>query len=286
MKTKFHFLSLLTKLNQLNYETNKSNIIQLIAPNKTGDFELRLYSNDPGSIIKSIPFRIGELKLEGLKFTSDKQAYEPEENMVVTYTGHEELTDNAWIGLFKSDAVPYSYKGYLDYQYLKPKANGVLNFKAPSIKGEYQIRMFYANFGPQLLAPKSFKVMYSIDKTYIKKNLDEKGKVALYGIYFDTNKSTIKPESYGIIKEIADLLNENNSLKISIEGHTDDVGEALYNLELSKKRANAVLKILTEKYAVSKSQLQSKGLGESKPITENNTTIGRSKNRRVELIKI
>jgi len=50
------------------YETNKSNIIQLTAPNKTGDFELRLYSNDPGTIIKSIPFRIGELNLEGIKF--------------------------------------------------------------------------------------------------------------------------------------------------------------------------------------------------------------------------
>jgi len=174
----------------------------------------------------------------------------------------------------------------LDYQYLNPKMNGVLNFKAPSLKGAYQVRMFYADYGPQLLKPIPFSVISSLDKTYMKKKLDEKGSVALYGIYFETNKSTIKPESYSIIKEIADLLNEDKNLKISIEGHTDAIGEKDYNQQLSEKRSVAVLQLLIEKYKVSASQLQSKGLGESKPVGDNKTSQGRSKNRRVELVKI
>ncbi len=267
------------------FSNNQANIIELTAPNTSGDFQLRLYASDPGALIKMIPFRIGLLDLPGIKFSPDKQKYDPEEDMVVTYTGHKDLTDRAWIGLFKADAKVDSYVGYLTYHYLNPKENGLLTFKAPSTKGDYQIRMFYADYGPQLLKPMTFSVTSSLDKNYIKKNLDTKGKVALYGIYFDTNKSSIKSESYPIIKEIADLLNENNNLKIRIEGHTDAIGNTDYNQQLSEQRSTAVLKMLVEKYQVSKAQLQAKGFGESKPVGDNKTTQGRSKNRRVELVK-
>ena len=146
--------------------------------------------------------------------------------------------------------------------------------------------MFYADQGPQLLSPVNFIVTSSLDKQYLKNTIDSEGKITLYGIYFDTNKSIVKQASYPLIEQIAEMLRSDPGLKIRIEGHTDAQGDKAYNQNLSEKRAAAVLSILTKKYQISDSQLESKGYGESKPVGNNSTSLGRSKNRRVELVKI
>lgn len=111
------------------------------------------------------------------------------------------------------------------------------------------------------------------------------GRVALYGIYFDFDKSDVKPESGPTLKEISKLLSENPKLKLYVVGHTDNVGDYNYNMKLSQARADAVVKTLVSKYNVDKNSLTPAGIGPLAPVTTNDTEEGKGLNRRVELIK-
>ncbi len=111
------------------------------------------------------------------------------------------------------------------------------------------------------------------------------GKVVIYSIYFDFDKADIKPESKPTIEEIAKLLKKNPTLKLYVVGHTDNIGTLEYNLSLSEKRAQAVVKELVEKYGISKDRLRAFGVGPLSPVGTNETEDGRAKNRRVELVK-
>jgi OmpA-OmpF porin, OOP family len=111
------------------------------------------------------------------------------------------------------------------------------------------------------------------------------GRVTLQGIYFDTGSDRIRPESSGTLKEIGDMLKQYSDLKLAIEGHTDNVGDAAANQTLSEKRAAAVKAALVDTYKVDESRLSSKGHGASKPSAKNDTPEGRQQNRRVELVR-
>jgi OmpA-OmpF porin, OOP family len=111
------------------------------------------------------------------------------------------------------------------------------------------------------------------------------GKIIANGIRFDVNKATLKPESMGIINEIADLMKENPDIKFSVEGHTDSDGDDTSNQTLSEQRAATVVNTLT-KLGIDAGRLTSKGWGESKPLDTNSTPEGKANNRRVEFVKI
>lgn len=111
------------------------------------------------------------------------------------------------------------------------------------------------------------------------------GKFVTHGILFDVNSDRIKPESYGSLKDIANVLNENADVNVLIVGHTDSDGSDADNLELSKKRANAVMNSLVKDFNISQKRLSASGKGESTPIGDNKTTLGKAENRRVEFIK-
>jgi outer membrane protein OmpA-like peptidoglycan-associated protein len=113
--------------------------------------------------------------------------------------------------------------------------------------------------------------------------LNKSGFVTLY-INFETGKADIDPESESIIDQVADILKSNDSLHVSIEGHTDNVGTAATNKALSESRAKSVLDAIVAR-GVDKSRLSTKGWGEEKPIASNKTGEGRAKNRRVEIVK-
>ena len=113
--------------------------------------------------------------------------------------------------------------------------------------------------------------------------LDSVGHVAVY-INFDTGKSVLKPEHNTTISEVYKLLADNPGLKLTIEGHTDNVGLAADNKALSEKRAQAVVAALIQK-GVSSDRLNAVGFGYEKPIADNSTEEGRAKNRRVELVR-
>jgi OOP family OmpA-OmpF porin len=113
--------------------------------------------------------------------------------------------------------------------------------------------------------------------------LNKDGFIALY-INFDTGKADIKPESEPTIAQIVALLKENPDLKVSIEGHTDNVGTPASNKTLSEARAKSVM-VAVVKGGVDASRLSAVGWGQEKPVADNRTEEGRAKNRRVEIVK-
>lgn len=122
------------------------------------------------------------------------------------------------------------------------------------------------------------------DAASLAQSIKNKGKVEIYGIYFDTAKSDIKPESEPALKQIAKLLQDSPNLKLYVVGHTDNVGGIDANLKLSKERAEAVVKALVDKHSVSASRLRAFGVGPLAPVESSQTEEGRAKNRRVELV--
>lgn len=111
------------------------------------------------------------------------------------------------------------------------------------------------------------------------------GHAAIYGIYFDTAKATIKPESTRAIEEVAKLLKIDATLKVYVVGHTDNVGGVESNLKLSQERAEAVVQELIRTHGIAAARLKSHGCGLFAPVTSNDSEDGRAKNRRVELVK-
>jgi outer membrane protein OmpA-like peptidoglycan-associated protein len=116
-------------------------------------------------------------------------------------------------------------------------------------------------------------------------DLKDSGHTAIYGIYFDTGQSEIKPESKAAVDEIAKLLKGNPNLRVDIVGHTDNVGERDYNMKLSQARAASVAKELISKYGIDSRRLAAYGVGPLAPVASNKTEEGRAKNRRVELVE-
>jgi len=112
------------------------------------------------------------------------------------------------------------------------------------------------------------------------------GKLVSYGIYFDSGKDEVKPESYGSLKEIAAVLTENPAVNIQIVGHTDSDGDDAMNLDLSKRRAANVKNSLVKDFGISADRIQTDGKGESIPLNPNTSVENKAKNRRVEFIKL
>ena len=123
-----------------------------------------------------------------------------------------------------------------------------------------------------------------VDAAAMAKGLGESGHIALYGIYFDTDKAVVKPESKPTLDEIATLLKGQPKLKVVIVGHTDSQGDYDYNIDLSKRRAAAVAAQLTGAYGIAPARLRTAGVGFLAPVGSNATEDGRALNRRVELV--
>jgi OmpA-OmpF porin, OOP family len=116
--------------------------------------------------------------------------------------------------------------------------------------------------------------------------LQKNGKIISYGILFDVNSDKLKPESFATLKVIADILKEDPSLKLLIVGHTDSDGDDASNLDLSKRRAASVRNELVSKFGADGARLETDGKGESEPVADNNSSVNKAKNRRVEFIDL
>lgn len=138
-----------------------------------------------------------------------------------------------------------------------------------------------SNFG---LYVSNLKVATGLPDTRHK--LINEGKFSTTGILFDFQSAVIKPESFGVIKEIATVLKENASLRIKVIGHTSSDGDDAANMELSKKRAAAVKEIVVKEHGLDESRILSEGKGETQPVGDNKTKEGKAQNRRVEFIKL
>lgn len=122
-----------------------------------------------------------------------------------------------------------------------------------------------------------------VDKTIELKNIKIGSSIALRNVFFDTGKSTLRPESNSELDRLVKLLKDVPGLKIELSGHTDNTGSATLNNDLSQARAEAVVAYLTSK-GIAANRLTAKGYGSSKPVASNNTASGRQENRRTEFL--
>ncbi len=118
----------------------------------------------------------------------------------------------------------------------------------------------------------------------LRRKLMSEGKISTNGILFDSGSNTIKPQSFGIIRQISQVLMQGDDIKLKIIGHTDSDGSDSVNMALSKSRAEAVKDALVNVYKIDGSRLTTDGKGESEPVGDNNTVDGKAQNRRVEFI--
>jgi outer membrane protein OmpA-like peptidoglycan-associated protein len=131
------------------------------------------------------------------------------------------------------------------------------------------------------------KINYPVAKpeNVLEKQLTQERRAVTYGIYFDFNRDTLKSESEPVLKQIAQAMTDNPDWKLTVEGHTDNVGGDPYNLELSRRRAAAVKQALVSQYNITPDRLLTGGFGASRPVETNDTLEGRARNRRVELVR-
>lgn len=118
----------------------------------------------------------------------------------------------------------------------------------------------------------------------LKKKLSDEKRARLYGILFDLDSDVIRPESRPVLDEVLGLLKDEPDWDLTIEGHTDSTGSETYNEILSQNRANAVAAYLALG-GIKAERLKAKGFGESHPVADNSTELGRAQNRRVELVR-
>lgn len=127
---------------------------------------------------------------------------------------------------------------------------------------------------------------YAEGTTDVRSKLMTEGKLVTRGITFDVNSDKIKPESYGTLKDIAQVLKDNATVKVKIIGHTDSDGSAATNLDLSKRRAASVKNSLSKDFDIDASRMLTDGKGASEPASPNTSPEGKANNRRVEFIKM
>jgi OOP family OmpA-OmpF porin len=137
----------------------------------------------------------------------------------------------------------------------------------------------------RIVEKKAMEQHIEADAAALGNDIRMQGHAAVYGILFDTGKSTVKPESAQAIGEVAKMLTSDATLKIHVVGHTDNAGDVNANIKLSQERGEAVLQALVRDHGIAASRLRSYGCGQFAPVASNDSEEGRAKNRRVELVK-
>lgn len=137
----------------------------------------------------------------------------------------------------------------------------------------------------QIVEPKAMETgKVTVDAGALARGLQAEGKIAVYGVYFDTGKSEVKPESREQLDEMAKLLKANAAMRVFVVGHTDNQGALEGNLALSKARAQAVVDALVKNYQLDAKRLAAAGVASYAPVASNAGEAGRARNRRVELV--
>jgi outer membrane protein OmpA-like peptidoglycan-associated protein len=175
------------------------------------------------------------------------------------------------------------YNWYRNPYYFVAKKAGDSNTYVAIFVGAYEASVAVQQVVMQTKAVETGLV--KINAGALKQQIDSDGRAAIYGIYFDTGKAVVKPESKQTLDVIAQLLTENKELNLYVVGHTDDTGSGAVNLELSRQRAAAVVDALVKSYQIPTARLQAQGVGPYAPAGNNTSDAGKQKNRRVELVK-
>jgi OmpA-OmpF porin, OOP family len=186
----------------------------------------------------------------------------------------------------------YAFTGTKDQHYVAAKRSspqGVVYASVYTALGQFDMHKETFDHALVLLDVIETKPMetrmVTVNASEMAKGLAATGHIALYGIYFDHDRTDIKPESAATLKEIAALMKQDPKLALFVVGHTDNVGGADYNMDLSRRRAASVVAALTSQHGIDAKRLNPAGVGLLAPVAPNDTEEGRKKNRRVELVK-
>jgi outer membrane protein OmpA-like peptidoglycan-associated protein len=145
--------------------------------------------------------------------------------------------------------------------------------------GEHYVALF-------IIEPKPMETgLVTVNAAALASGLARAGHVEVPGIFFDFNKSDVKPESQRALAEVAKMLKANPAMRVWVVGHTDSVGTVEANQKLSEARAASVAKTLVANYGISATRLKGYGVGPLAPVASNDSEQGRAQNRRVELVK-
>jgi OmpA-OmpF porin, OOP family len=197
-----------------------------------------------------------------------------EEDQLGQILAYNEKQERVLVGKSKGSKPTYYYL------FVSAYADGVISERLRSVVAKDRALAELIVISPQAMEEN----MAFVSAQDMSTSLTSSGRVALYGIYFDTNEDKLRPDSAPTLKEIAKLLSGNAQLRVHVVGHTDNQGKPDSNLDLSRRRAAAVVQELKTTYSVSANRLDSFGCGLYAPIASNDSDEGRAKNRRVELV--
>jgi OmpA-OmpF porin, OOP family len=219
-----------------------------------------------------------------------------------TKSGSEEVVKRGRLKKLSFEKDPNSVRKISGLQILANHANAIKKIGGQPLEGtdnafkaSYQGKEIWFQLSPNSYSPDVTQwSIVSIEVEPMKQEIvaldidaaiKSDGKIALYGILFDTGKASITPESMKAIKEIGTYLKTNPGVSIFVVGHTDNVGDYQMNMKLSKSRAETVKNELINKYGIDAIRLIAEGIGQLSPVSSNETEEGRKLNRRVEIVK-
>lgn len=198
----------------------------------------------------------------------------------------------AYEALEKSYGKPVHVAIQVQKERFRMWINGDKIFDAPkAVPANQVMNQLFFEVSPTNYAEEQYGVFVgnikvATGKPDTRHKLVEEGKFSTNGILFDFQSAVIKPESYGVVKEIASVLKEYGTIKVKVVGHTSSDGDDNANMELSRKRAAAVKDLLVSEFSIDAARIETEGKGESQPVADNKTKEGKVANRRVEFIKL
>jgi outer membrane protein OmpA-like peptidoglycan-associated protein len=257
-------------------------VAQLRAQDRIGCKDSPLITRFPGSTIGNC--KDAEFDQNDFPLADHKEKHVEGEFHFLSYTPKQGVV--SCIQLFRNIETALKAAGFiLDYEaspYRITAHHGTTWFHLLVHEGNNGMVFIYDE---TFVTEKQMTQEVTANAATLSSELTATGHTIVPGIYFDTGKADVKPESDASLKEVAKVLQQNPALKLYVVGHTDNVGTLTSNVSLSNQRAASVLKVLTTQYNVAASRLQAYGAGPYAPVASNDSDDGRARNRRVELVK-
>ena len=257
-------------------------VTQLRAQDRTGCKDSPLITRFPGSIIGNC--KDSEYDQDDFPLAGHKEKHVEGEFHFLSYTPKQGVV--SCIQLFRNIETALKSVGFsLDFEespYKITAHHGTTWFNLKVHEGNNAMVFIYDE---TFVTEKQMTQVVTANAATLSSELTASGHTIVPGIYFDTGKADVKPESDASLKEVAKVLQQTPALKLYVVGHTDNVGTLTSNVSLSNQRAASVLKVLTTQYNVAASRLQAYGDGPYAPVASNDSDDGRARNRRVELVK-